>query len=898
MMPQSGNQQPEKPWWRRYRLLPLSLLIIGCLLALLPLITGWWAMSSGVVDAAARDHCQTGLLAARVESAELEFQHRGRMSTQVQSDMTVEVPDTWPYARDLTLGEDSTEYQNAMSCLLRGSEDSLPSAVPGARASVPARHAEWRFHNPKVTAEGDSIAVNYRALAWIDRKGNIRIGPWGIDVDDEVWRVALKPPDALKFVVWRGVKVKLGGLDAAVISPEPMSLKEGVLEWPEPQTLDIAVDVDPPWQRYFTLTSAWQLATTVGVISWWVAASVVMALAAIRALPQAGNAAQEPGRTDTFSRRPAGGRGRGFNEGPKEAVLYWAVLSAAVILTLRMPMKEIASPSWRALIGIAAGLALVLVARPWCRTESPTRQEPGVETVVPPATRRRQALAVTVTATGVAAVGALVIGALHLLGHGSLPTPEAQRLGHLGLVMLWLVTLWLALAAMTAWAWRFVREGELRKSWIKRWDDSPVRWVVGVSVVLAAIAAVILGCFVWAKHRDWKRVAWPGERTGIPDRELRQFLEDFPLLSLRWVYAYSWVLAGIALVALLRIGVEKQRGKGDSGQEISLYPKESDFLLTAAIFAFLVGMRQVEFAGSSAFYGLWFLLIMLSLLAVRKVGLRWSVLSQAGEQFCKQTFSRPERREALLKKAHEYRNWHHQIYLMEHGRADGASREMMEGKLREQERWLSGQGRRRPAEQYSVVDIALAWGPEFHWWDNAKHSARLAFLFGIPASIALAWLTSLSRSQSWLFMLHNSTGLPDLLAKFCAWQIAWAGAGMVLGALWRVLPGRHSPVRALSLTLAYALPVGLGALLSRITDTELGYALLSVLLMLTVLTLTSLWMDMATFHEERQFWPTRFGLLLSIYQMRGLSAQIAYLLAQVAAAVAIWHEVTSGLGAS
>ncbi|MEU1409729.1 DUF6185 family protein [Streptomyces sp. NPDC005728] len=80
-----------------------------------------------------------------------------------------------------------------------------------------------------------------------------------------------------------------------------------------------------------------------------------------------------------------------------------------------------------------------------------------------------------------------------------------------------------------------------------------------------------------------------------------------------------------------------------------------------------------------------------------------------------------------------------------------------------------------------------------------------------------------------------------------------------------------------------------------INDAGVGYAFLNVLLLLIILTLTSMWMDMATFSEERLFWPTRYGLLLSIYQVRGVSAQVAYLLTQVTAAVLLWRQLSGGM---
>ncbi|MEV8535686.1 DUF6185 family protein [Streptomyces sp. NPDC051211] len=868
----------------------MSLLVIACLVAVLLLITAWRVLTSGA-DTARRDtSCQPSLLKARVEAAQLGFQHRGRAYTQVQSDMTVKVPDTWPYARDLTLGEESPEYQNAMSCLLRGSEAADPK-IAASEKERRARKAEWRFRSPTVTATGDWITVEYQAFARIEEKGEISIGPWGIEVGSKVWRVVLKPPDTLRAADWKRVEVGLGGLDASVISPEPSSLREGVLAWGQPKSLDISVEVDPPWQRSFTWTNVWSRLSQVGVVSWWLAASLVLAVAAVRALPRKPSPApREAGRVSTSAGWLFGGRR--FNEGPKEAVLYWAVLSAAVVLTLVLLMKGIKSPSWRGLIGIATGLALTLVARPWCRPALSSAQEPGKGAGVPDP-QARQARAVTVTATAVAALGVFAVVALHFLEQGPPISSAAQSSGHRLRVLLALATLWLGLAAMTAWAWRFGREGGLiRKTWIKTWNSGPVRWVAVVSTLLAATAAVILACFWWAARREWKRVAWPGERIGIPGERVAEILSAIPLQGLHWVYAYSWVLAGIALVALLRIRVETQNGR----QAVSLGPEGPDLLLTVAIFAFMVGLRQVQFAGASAsLYALWFVLIMLSLYAVCAVGRRSSVLSGADRQFLSRAFGTRERRDELLEEAHEYRNWHHQIYLMEHGRANGdVERAEMEENLRGQARWLSGLGREHPAEHYSVVDVALAWGPEPRWWQNARHAAKLAFFFGIPASVALVWLTEIY--QNWLRALHTPTGLLEIAAKLGAWQIAWAGAGMVLGALWRVLPGRRGPVRALSLTLAYALPVGVGVLLSRIADSEPGYALLNVLLMLTVLTMTSLWMDMATFSRERQFWPTRFGLLLSIYQMRGISAQIAYVLVQLVAAAAIWHELASRVG--
>jgi Family of unknown function (DUF6185) len=99
--------------------------------------------------------------------------------------------------------------------------------------------------------------------------------------------------------------------------------------------------------------------------------------------------------------------------------------------------------------------------------------------------------------------------------------------------------------------------------------------------------------------------------------------------------------------------------------------------------------------------------------------------------------------------------------------------------------------------------------------------------------------------------------------------------------------GRHGPTRASSLVLTYALGVALSVLASRLTNQALGSVALATCLMLLVLTLTGIAMDVDTFRSERRYWPSRVEQLFSIYQLRGFSVHLAYLLAQVATALTI-----------
>ncbi|MGW5609532.1 DUF6185 family protein [Streptomyces sp. NPDC003753] len=858
----------------------------------------------------------TDQLNARIAEARIRFEQHGRTYVQVQSNMKILVPEGgWPRAKNLLLSESSPKYRTAMRCLLRRQEEKL--------GKKNLHHDEWRLHGPQVTTDGKWVTVQYDALTWVKKPGPVWLGPWMINVEKKgKWNVSLQPPSTLQQARWEHVEVDLGGLRTAYISQQASSTSEKSLVWRDKPPSDVTVDVEPPWQRTLALHSEQSFWSTVGIASWWVCASAVIALAAFRLpwrspSPESGSA-ERGAHGSAWQVSEPNSKG---SESLAKALVQWAGLSVAValmvVLLIAHPVISVAPP-WRTVISIAAGLTLVLVARPWFRAVAPPRPKAGAGETAPSKAstdksadpgdvRRRQARAVIAMASAVAVAGWLVVLAPHLFGLEKHLKPEAPlNISHkFGLALMGMATLWLWLAAMTAWAWRFAQEGRLvPRSWTAKWNDTPVRWIAAVGALLAAVAGVMLAFFWWAWERQWKRVTWLLDPTDSDhDRNVSTFLLDFPFTGLTWLYAYAWVLTGIALVAALSYLVERQRALDDSEQEqMPLWPVNSQYFLTAAVFAFVVGLRNVTFAGSTALYGIWLPLNMLSLYVVLAVGRRWSVLglrrpgaSQKTEVPCIQRLATKGSRHELLTKAHQYRNLHHQLYLVDHGRKEGVTREKIEDQLQKLHEWLvAGCGENYPRHQDSVLDVALAWGPEDHWWDNGWHGARLAFFFGMPASAALVWLTYMKDPLNWILTLHDPTGIPQMVANFATYELAWAGAGFVLGALWRLLPGRRAPVRALGLTAAYAIPFCVGALLSRITDTDLGYTFLTVLLMLTVLTLTSIWMDTETFSEERQLWPTRFGLLLSIYQLRGLSAQIAYILAQVSAAVGLWLQLAGG----
>ncbi|MGW7257556.1 DUF6185 family protein [Streptomyces sp. NPDC054834] len=785
-------------------------------------------------------------------------------AVEVQQATTIEMPEhQWRLENALTLGVNTPEYRNAVYCLLhRGGE---------SWKSFSEWYPDWPSKTSRVTKykKGRDVLVKVEYDSWnlIHGSGEFEVGPWTVSaVPKKDWTVTLHRPSALSKEFWREATVVPGGLKISYAPEEAIAKEDDSRAWsgrgPDNEVrLVPPADVSPAPSRSVIFGS-------LGIVSWWVCASVVIALSAW-----------------PFIKSPdpqmATARAVAF------AVVQWAVVSAALGVTLLVPSSPLSSTlnQWRALV--ASSLALIVLAQ----LERPGRM-------------KRRDVAVVCVATAV--TGLALVMAPRLFSVTQNPTrnssPPLYRIAEMAFIDVSM--LWLWLAAMFAWSWRFAREGRsgvfstsgdsgLPGSPIGKKGERPARRFLAIAVLLVGVAVAVVACRVLSFERRWRRAENSGVLFGAAHRSAlyQQFIE-FVSSGPKWAYAYSWVLTGIALVALLR---SSSRAKA----EPSLGPERRNLLLVTSVFAIVVALRGVMLAGNAAnFYGLWLPLNMVSVYALVKVGGRWSVLGRV-ERNAKNAncvaaeLSTPTGHQRLMEDARRCRDLLHRLQLVDQGHAEGATRRILENKLHALHHWRP-RGCRYDClpDPVSVVDVALSWGPCQHWWDNALKAARWASLFGILPSMVTAWYENAYGKKHWVFTLDRPTGIPDTVGKFLTQEISFAGAGLVLGALWRVLPGEHGPVRALTLFFAWLAPVGLLALyqVGKHT-TELGLTLLNIVLMLMVLTLTSMWIDTDTFSHERHYWTRRLKLLASIYQVHGLSGQMAYLLAQAAAAVGIWQAV-------
>ncbi|MEU3354219.1 DUF6185 family protein [Streptomyces sp. NPDC037389] len=852
----------------------------------------WWAAQPAQMQAQAQATEATGCPAIRQPENvglhyRLTFDQHHIGFVEVRQVTSIDIPARqWALANDLTLSTNSPKYRNAMRCLLREKRN------PAAKFAE--WHPEWRAVS-EATEQKDVVAVRYESWNLIDSAGEFEVGPWTIDAKpDQDWKAALHSPDALRGATRKTVEIDPGGLEIND-APGARSANEASRVWTTPKP-DTEASIVPPRKVAQVLSRRDPWIAYLGVTSWWVFGSALIALSAW------------PFKKSTDSDKAAAGRtAKAAAKTLANTALQWAGLSAALALTLVLLLQLYPTTSrWRAFTGISSGLALVLLARPWLplvKRSDDSKKELTRHTVV-------------VVACTAAAIGLLVIVSpqLFALSWNLTPTAPPSLLGIAGLALLEMSMVWLWFTAMAAWGWRFAREGKLGGSSAGKGRNAPghhLRRVTATGAALAVVAALVVTCHVLSFESRWRRADWLGEADSLFGNDhmgiLGQQLANFPSFgpSPLWAYSHTSVLTGIALVALLHLS--HRAGSGVT----SLGPKGWDLLLVAAIFA-VVALRVPQFAGSAGkLYGLWLPLNMLALYALVKAGRRWSVLGRvdrkAGTHKAKKQLATDQESHVaaelgtaaghrrLMGKARRCRDLLHRLHLVDHGHAQETTRRTLENQLGKLHHWQPATcSRDCLPDPVSVVDVALSWGPHRRWWRNALNAARWAAVFGVLPSMVTVWYENAYDPGHWALMLDSATGVPDVVWRFLAQEISFAGAGLVLGALWRVLPGERGPMRALSLFIAWLIPICVVAAFSRGIDRKtLGLSLLSVVLMLMVLTLTSMWMDTDTFSRERPYWTKRLGLLASIYQVHGLSGQIAFLIMQLATAATIWRQITA-----
>ena len=801
--------------------------------------------------------CTPGKLRDAEVTTSVRIKHDGEDHTRAEADLVVKVPKSAALAPDLLLNGDTDRYRAAMRCLLRDPAETHPY-----------RDTELRPREPEVTVEERTVTVEYRAVTSVENSSHREFGPWRLEVGTRYWTLALERPPALERAWWREITVDLGGRAARDMAPPPTAGTPTDLTWKRAEAAgpmpELWVRIQPPATKALATrwnAQPWRLAGSAAWLAWDVVLFAVVLLLVRRLARAPGTSPATPAETAT-----------------RRNLLRWAWLMLGIALVVELDDQLLSSwPDHRVtlhfVLTAGVGALLCLFARP----------RPGTALAVAAATAYPLVLALR--------PGWFGLPAGFWLDHDALA--EVNRLTRTGGFV------WIALAAAClAFVWLTGTVSAIRRMYEATRVRAPGTtprgrlpwWVLPGCLLLAA--ALVAGD-LWATHAVWEQETWLSDGDGYTDRwhltylynGLAWFPSDWPDWFFPWItwwYGFNAVLLA-ALAA--RAAAPHAERTAPEGPDLAL-------LTVAAMQA--VVPAPGWYAGVSAHL----LSAAITLLTGRlllALGRRRAVLSQPLPTGAPLRDAIRERdRTWLIKSARAYRDLHSQLRRLEQGEQEG-KRADLERDLDDLHQWnppgatAPHAGARLP-DSVDAVELALAWGPRATWWQNALRAARFSAVLALPATAVGFWANQV-RGPLWGSVRRDEFGLAGLLDYVITSEIVLAGAGFVLGALWRVLPGRRGPAKALGLFLVYAAPLAGHWILTRATGQSFGTWALDLALTLLVLTSTGVAMDIDTFRQEGIYWPTKASLLLSVYQLRTASVQLAFFVAQVVALVGVWQQL-------
>lgn len=827
--------------------------------------TAAWPMTTR-----AADECRVAQLKSARVTASVRFKHEDEDYTRADGRLTVKVPKTWGRSADLLLNGDTERYRTAMRCLLRFPDDPFPY-----------RDTEGRTVPPKVTVQKKWVTVDHRVMTWVVNHQVRHFGPWSLTVGERLWRLELMRPPALDTAWWQKVTVDLGGRAARSVSSAPTTGAATKLIWtrekPGGKPPELQVTLQPPAAKALAARLSEHPWYAIGWLAWLPLDGTYLALLLVVTRTVRRTPVSTP-RTDAETRT--------LRNLP---VMGWLVFAITVVQVLDDALLAEFAAHGTALfwtdqhrtavhfgLTLLTGLALCAFGRP------------GKPVVALVSVATAYVLAVACRPEWFALPSQMWLDWEDKPNEVLWFREDRAMVTFAGacacLVFVWLVGT--AASALRLW----------------RSSDTPAnhgqegRLPHALLVTMVLVSVSVSAVSIWTAENLWEHQSWLSRRNADESyglwhvatlfNEVRWFPSDW----LDWFHGgYLWWMAPtLAILAVLRV-------RGQANVQAPL-PSAAD-LRTLKVF-FVIGVSPVVgwYAGVPLpllpMLALWLALTGLLILGTRRGVFYQEILP--GHRV--HEIAKESDRWRLLKAARSHRELHAQLRRVEQGQQEG-DRSDLEHELDRLHRlphpspppglpntWI----RLPPA--IGPVELALAWGPRATWWGNACRSACFAALISVPAVAILTWANHV-RGIWWADKFLQRFGFADTVASAAAMWLLSVGAGFSLGALWRVLPGKRGPARASGLALVYSAPALVQWAGNTFVDQSFGTWPLELSLILLVLTLTGVAMDVDTFRGEKHYWPTKTSLLLSVYQWRTASVQVAFLVGQLVALVTIWQQM-------
>ncbi|MGW6792370.1 DUF6185 family protein [Streptomyces chartreusis] len=833
--------------------------------------TALLCMVAGTNAQASDDECHTEQLKSARVTASVRFKHDGEDYSKAEGHLTVQVPKSWGRAADLLLNGDTERYRTAMRCLLRDPDDPFPY-----------RDTEGRTEPPKVTVDTKWVTVDQPVTTWIVSLQTRDFGPWRLTVGNRLWHLQLIRPPALDGAWWQNVTVDLGGRAARSVSSAPTTGDTTRLTWATTQAAskapEVRVTLQPPAAKASAArwtTDPWYVFDP---LAWLPFEGVLLVLLLVTARTVRREPASAP-ITEAETRTARNLLAMSWLAFTFTVVQYFddALLGHFAEQDTALFWTDQHRIAVHLALALLTGLALCIFGRPgWT------------------------AIALVVAAAGyVTAVGTNPEW-FALPPHLWLDWENAPDGVH------WFrenraMTAFAGACACVVFVWLVGATASLLRLW--RSADVPVPgWTQGrfpqpLLTAYVLISATFSALSVWTAENLWEHQSWLSTRNTFEVyglwhvaslfNEIRWFPSDW----LDWFHGtyFWWWGPALALLAVLR-------ARDRAAVPAAALPSPAELRTLKVFFVVCVAPVVGWYAGVPLpllpLLALW-----LTLTGTLTLGTRRAVLYRKllpGHQL--HDVAKASDRRQLLRAARRHRELHAQLRRLEQGQQDG-NRSQLEHELDRLHRmphpsplpglpntWI------RLPPSIGPVELALAWGPRTTWWGNACRAGHFAALISVPAVGIMTWANHV-RGVRWADKFLQRFGFVDTLTQAVSMELIWVGAGFTLGALWHVLPGQRGPARASWLALAYAAPVLVQWTGNWVVDQPFGNWPLELSLTLLVLTLTGVAMDIDTFRGEKHYWPTSASMLMSVYQWRTASVQMAFLIGQLVALVTIWQQL-------
>jgi hypothetical protein len=196
-------------------------------------------------------------------------------------------------------------------------------------------------------------------------------------------------------------------------------------------------------------------------------------------------------------------------------------------------------------------------------------------------------------------------------------------------------------------------------------------------------------------------------------------------------------------------------------------------------------------------------------------------------------------------------------------------------------------GRVRLPKRVWPHGLVLSVGPTGSWWSNGAEAVKAGLVAAlVPLVIYLYVLLTKAPTEIWSFF-----GGVDVARGILHEMAFWLIAAFIFGCAYAHLPGENGVLKALSLTIVYALSSGVNALVQSWTNEAPGLGwIFRAWQLLLVLGLIGVWLDRKTLEGQGFYWRHLFDS----YRVRPARAVVVYLAPLLVSLIGIGQQLLSG----